>query len=155
MFAIIWRQFRLNKKAAQCSVAAVITLFGIYSVASVHDCMDSYRARYKAIEDLEASGIDPKRIDGGWEYDMMSRPDLIKTLHAIPGGWKIKDSDRGTPPLNKVRWWSCASDEYVISQKEYDGYEVVKRYPYRMWVWNCRKEMLSLKKITGSAATPK
>lgn len=149
VLALVWRKFRLNRPDILVLFTLMAISIAVYSVASVHDCLSSFRARYLAIDDLEKSGIDPKRIDGGWEYDMMiSGPELIKTMHPIPGGWKIALSDRGSAPLNSMRWWPVVSDEYVISQKEYDGYKVVKRYPYTNWVLQSKKEMLALQKIS-------
>ena len=155
VFAIVWRKLRIKGATPLAILVVSLCLIAAYSIASVHDSMSSYRARWQAINDLLASGVNSKQLDGGWEFNMMQTPELIKTMHPIPGGWKIEESDRGTPPLNKVRWWPTVNDEYVISQVECEGYTVIKRYSYRNWVLNSRKEMLSLKKsAVGASKTP-
>jgi hypothetical protein len=155
VFAIVWRKLRIRGIAALAILVTSVGLICAYTVASVHDSMSSYRARWQAINDLLASGVSPKQLDGGWEFNMMQTPELIKTMHPIPGGWRIDENDRGTPPLNKVRWWPNVNDQYVVSQVECAGYAVLKRYSYRNWMLNSRKEMLSLKKLAADEVQSK
>lgn len=88
-------------------LAAWIGLSGI----ATHDYQAWQHARWKAGQDLLAQGIDPRRIDGGFEFN----------------GYYLYG--RVNPPPAKSFWW-VADDEYVIafSCEPFPNYRQVSVY---------------------------
>lgn len=48
---------------------ALIVVFALYGVASMHDVFSMYRARARAVEQLRQHGVPATAIDGGFEYN--------------------------------------------------------------------------------------
>ncbi len=81
------------------SSAALVIVFAVFSVLTVHDCFAAGRARLAAAAELRAAGISRGEIRGGFEYDgwtqleaygYINDPRLrlpVGAFHKFPQGW--------------------------------------------------------------------
>jgi hypothetical protein len=91
----------------------VVLIVGVFSLSATHDYMSWNRVRWQALEyATEVLKIEPKRIDGGMEFNGW----LTYTDNFVPEGTKS--------------WWWVQDDEYVIAFHVLDHYEVVEKYSY-------------------------
>jgi len=70
---------------------------------------------HAALGALEAQGIRPQQIDGGYEYN----------------GWYLYDP-KYQPTQGKSYWW-VTDDEYMITSGPMPGYRPVAAYKYHRW----------------------
>lgn len=104
-------------RRARLVAAALLALWGGFAIAATHDYLAWNRARWAALRQLtDADGIDPRRIDGGPEFN---GPRFFT---------------RGTTGGGGRSWWWVADDEYQIGMGPVPGYEIVRRVPYRRWL---------------------
>jgi hypothetical protein len=92
-------------------------LLGWWAVAGTHDSMEWNRARYAALADLEASGVSPREIDGGMEYNAWR-------LAAALGTWPTKEEARPGKPDSARSWWWVVDDRYILSFRPLNGYSI-------------------------------
>jgi len=94
----------------------VLVVLGLFSIGATHDYLAWNRARWAALNELTATGVDAKRIDGGYEFN----------------GWFNYDPDY---VMTKAKsWWWVTDDEYVIASGPIPGYRVEKRFPFVRWL---------------------
>ena len=92
-------------------------IYSYFTVTSTHDYLAWNRARWEALTQLvEKDQIDPKKIDGGFEFN----------------GWFLYDADY-KPKEGKSSWW-VDDDEYIITMGLVPGYSLWKTYDYPSWV---------------------
>jgi len=113
---------------AVAPAAAVLGLYALFSVLGTHDYLAWNRARWRALADLQASGVSPRQIDGGYEFN----------------GWLLYD-----PRYEKTTgksWWWVQGDEYMIASGPMPGYAQVASYPFDRWLIPGRSEVLALRR---------
>lgn len=104
-------------RRAWIAAGALLAISGAFAIAATHDYLAWNRARWAALRQLtEDDGIDPRRIDGGLEFNA---PRFF-----IPG----------TSGGGGRSWWWVIDDEYMISMGPVPGYEEVRRHPYPRWL---------------------
>jgi hypothetical protein len=99
-------------------VVIIVLIYGAFTIGATHDYLAWNRSRWQALNDLmKESRILPNNIDGGYEFN----------------GWHLYDPKyKGSP--DKSVWW-VDNDDYIISFGPLDGYEAVKQYPFRKWLF--------------------
>ncbi len=102
-------------------------LLGWWAVAGTHDSMEWNRARYAALADLEASGVSPREIDGGMEYNAWR-------LAAALGTWPTKEEARPGKPDSARSWWWVVDDRYILSFRPLNGYSIHRSMEFRRWL---------------------
>jgi hypothetical protein len=145
VLALAWRRHRV-KLSAFIAVPLLFTM-AAYSLAATQDMMAWNRARWTAIDKLEAQGVDYKKIDGGAEYNYARDPMLFKSLILHETSYEL--THRGQPPRDQWRWWSVQGEEYIISFNSIPGYDVVAKEPY----WTAlggKREILTLHQATST-----
>jgi hypothetical protein len=106
-----------------------ILLMAVYSICGTHDYLNWNRARWRALNDLMASGkAKPDDIDGGFEFN----------------GWYLYAPDFKAPK-GKNFWW-VHRDDYVVAFGELPGYRIAKEYHYSNWLPPTRRKVLLLRK---------
>jgi hypothetical protein len=110
-------------------VVIMLLIYGVFTIGATHDYLAWNRSRWHALNDLmEESRILPNNIDGGYEFN----------------GWYLYDfkykESRGKSP-----WW-VDKDDYIISFGPLDGYEAVKQYPFRGWLFSGQTNIFVLHK---------
>ncbi len=124
--ALAWRWQRV-KLLAYLAVPLFLVIAS-YSVAATQDMMSWNRARWTAIEKLEAKGVKYTQIDGGAEYNYARDPQLFKNLILHDTWYEL--THRGQAPRNEWRWWSIAGEDYIISFSPVPDYELVSKEIY-------------------------
>ena len=99
-------------------VVIIVLIYGAFTIGATHDYLAWNRSRWEALNDLmKESRILPNNIDGGYEFN----------------GWYLHDYKyKGNP--DKSFWW-VDNDDYIISFGPLEGYETVKKYPFRKWLF--------------------
>ncbi len=99
-------------------------LMTLFSILATHDYLAWNRARHKAFLWLQEEGVAIRRMDAGFEYN----------------GFYNYHEDR---ILEKGRshWW-VTDDEWMIAFGAAPGYEKIKPFGYRRWLWGGRKDVL-------------
>ena len=108
----------------------------LWSVGATQEYLDWNRARWRAIAYLARDlGAGREQIDGGYEY----------------GGWlnfdaRFRHDRRGTS------WWWVVDDRYAVAFEPIEGYEVLRRFPYRGWFGLVEDDIVALERSTGAAS---
>lgn len=139
--SLVWRW----QKAKLTLIAGVplLLMLASYSVAATQDMMAWNRARWTALNKLEAQGVNFKQIDGGAEYNYARDPQLFKNL-ILHETW-YEFTHRGEAPRDQWRWWTVAGEDYIVSFSPVPNYDVVSKENY----WSAlsgNREILVLKK---------
>jgi hypothetical protein len=108
-------------------VVIILLIYGGFTIGATHDYLAWNRSRWQALNDLmEESRILPNNIDGGYEFN----------------GWYLYDFKyKGS--RDKSYWW-VDKDDYIISFRPLDGYEAVKQYPFRGWLFSDQRNIFVL-----------
>jgi hypothetical protein len=107
----------------------LILLMAVYSICGTHDYLSWNRARWRALNDLMASGkAKPEDVDGGFEFN----------------GWYLYDPDFKAPK-GKNFWW-VHRDDYVVAFGEQTGYRIAKEYHYSNWLPPAHRKVLLLRR---------
>jgi hypothetical protein len=111
---------------ARPSAAAAVMLLavGCFSVGGTRDWMEMNRARFALLDRLVAEGVTPDRIDGGFEFNAWH---LAKTSGRAPTDAEVVVGRESSAKS----WWWVIDDEYVISTRELDGYDIHALHIYR------------------------
>ncbi len=114
------RRGTLLGKGASLLALAVFTVFGL------HDYFRWNEARWQLFDEAVAGGIDPARIDGGYEVDgwIWKEPPPGAGRQACIGGRCHCDGV----------WWHCQDASYRIGMNVGDGYEEVRRLEPTYWL---------------------
>ena len=107
----------------------LLATFAIFSITSTKDYLSWNRARWLALQDLMNLKINPKDIDGGFEFN----------------GWYLYDPHYQATP-QKSRWW-VKNDDYLIASQPIPGYKLFKEYSYPHYLPSYNGKILVLKKI--------
>lgn len=93
-----------------------------YTVAGVHDLFAMNRVRWSVLNDLVSSGVDPKAIDGGFEFNGLN------TFYLEPG--MTHGMGAGMSP-----YW-IVDDEWILAlaPEERRNYGLVKTYEVDHWL---------------------
>ena len=98
----------------------------VFTVLGLHDYFRWNEARWQLFDDAVARGVDPARIDGGYEIDGWI--------------WKERPAGAGTQPCIGGRchcdgvWWHCQDASYRIGMNVVDGYQEVRRLEPAYWL---------------------
>ena len=108
----------------------------LWSVGAVQEYLDWNRARWRAIAYLASDlGAGREQIDGGFEY----------------GGWLNFDA-RFRHDRRGSSWWWVVEDRYAVAFEPIQGYDVLRRFPYRGWFGLVAGDIVALERSTGSAS---
>jgi len=120
-----------GQKKRAISIFSWIWLLAWVAVATIaaHDYQAWQHAKWRAAQDLLAQGIDPKRIDGGFEFN----------------GYYLYG--RVSPPPGKSWWW-VADDEYLIafSNEPFPNYRQLSVYRVDGLLPTTPKHVLTLRR---------
>jgi 4-amino-4-deoxy-L-arabinose transferase-like glycosyltransferase len=98
----------------------LLSLFLYDSVSNAHDVLTYNRIRWQALNYLNNDlKIDPKTIDGGFEYN---------AWHFYK--WNF-------PKTKAKNFWYVYDDEYIVSSEIYSGYDKIKTYDFIRWEPPC------------------
>ncbi len=112
-------------RARPSAAAAVMLLVvGCFSVGGTRDWMEMNRARFALLDRLVAEGVTPDRIDGGFEFNAWH---LAKASGRAPTDAEVVIGHESSAKS----WWWVIDDEYVISTRELDGYDIHAHHIYR------------------------
>lgn len=134
--AVISRFWKVRKPTIVSSILLVV--IAAYATLATQDYMNWNRARWRAIEQLEARGIDPKQIDGGPEYVFSYNPDLALQT------WR---NDARKSMRDYWRWWRIDGDQYIVSFSPVPGYEEIDRENYFSGLTFSNHSVLVLKRV--------
>lgn len=95
-------------------LAAVLTCG--FSVAATHDYLAWNRARWAALRGLLQEGVQPRSIDGGYEFN----------------GWFLFDP--GYKPVPGKSWWWVDQDDYIVSFSPLHGYRELRSVRFSPWL---------------------
>lgn len=116
----------------------LLVLIACYSTLATQDYMSWNRARWRAIGELEARGINPSQIDGGPEYVFTQDPDLALQT------WR-NDSRRSM--RDYWRWWRVNGDQYIVSFSPVPGYIEAARENYFSGLTFSERSILVLRRV--------
>ncbi|MGP8216517.1 MAG: ArnT family glycosyltransferase [Bacteroidia bacterium] len=106
-------KIRLPMYISCCIVTIAI---GFLGAAMTHDYMSWNSARWQATDYLTKElKLSPEKIDGGYEFN----------------GWEVDANFPKNPDNPKRSWWFVNDDEYVVAFKNFEGYTIIKQFPYR------------------------
>lgn len=97
----------------------VIAVYGVFAIGATHDYLSWNRVRWKAARDLiEKARVPAGDINGGFEF----------------GAWHAYSSQ--IRYVCDQRWWwgKNIKYKYLITFGPVNGYEEIKRYPYKRWI---------------------
>ncbi len=112
---LVWRRGNSEIRWPLITIIALV-LYGLFSVAATHDYLAWNRARWHALNDLMNSGVAPRQIDGGYEFN----------------GWNLNDPKYQRVP-GKSYWW-VIDDAYMVASGPVRGYRAIAKYKYRRWL---------------------
>lgn len=144
--ALAWRWHKV--KLLLYLAVPTFLVIASYSIAATQDMMAWNRARWTALEKLEAQGVNFKQIDGGAEYNYARDPMLFKNLILHDTWYEL--THRGQAPRDQWRWWSVAGEDYIVSFSPVPEYEQVSKETY----WSAlagNKEILVLRHLSTSS----
>jgi len=142
------------------SLAAIfLGAYGVLSVAGTHDYLAWNRARWQAVTELiEEQGVSPKTIDGGFEVSGWL---LFHRDEQLRAKWdtKVRTFDVSVPDPNEppAPFYWLADPDYVVAFEPHENSKpnqdaaIIKRYPFRSWLWR-REEAIVVLKVTNPHA---
>ena len=87
-----------------------------FSVAATHDYLATSRVRWVALNQLLGQGVDPERIDGGFEF----------------GGWYLYNVPYAHHEGACCYW--VVKNDYILSYSEQKGYTTMASYHIEHWL---------------------
>ena len=118
------------------AVASLI-LYGAFSIAGTHDYLSWNRARWQALNNLEAEQrVGPAEIDGGFEFNASYLYD--PSYKARPG----------------KSWYFVARDDFMIAFEPVPGFTEMKRYPFQRWLPPGGGNILVLRRTQAHSGSP-
>ena len=105
-----------NRSTGRFAACVLLACFATWSVMATHDYLAWNRARWQATDLLVNSGISPRQVDGGYEFN----------------GWLLNAIDYVRKP-GKSFWW-VDDDEYVIASGLISGYVPVDQVTVARWL---------------------
>jgi hypothetical protein len=107
--------------------AVVLAAFAYYSVAGTHDYLEWNRARWQMLAALESSGVTPRQVDGGVEYNATR---LAAELRTAPTDAQARSGQAASAKS----WWWVVDDEWVVAFGPLDGYAEVDSRNFTRWL---------------------
>lgn len=92
-------------------------ILALFSLLATHDYLAWNRARHEAFQWLQDQGLSIRQMDAGFEYN----------------GFYNYHQDRILKE-GRSHWW-VTDDEWMIAFGAVPGYEKVKGFSYRRWLW--------------------
>ena len=124
---VIPRRFSPPQRSSVLASAAILLLLAGYGIAGTRDYLESHRARWNLLTNLMESGVEPRQIDGGFEFN----------------GWysfERRDLPDGTP-----RWGFFHGDEYRLAFDPFiEGYQPIATRTVRRWLPPGSQEQITL-----------
>ncbi|MDE1918348.1 MAG: glycosyltransferase family 39 protein [Sphingomonadales bacterium] len=127
-FALLMARLPLAGTGWQMAAAFLLLGQGGFAVCATHDYLAWQRGRQAATQGLEAAGVRPTAIDGGYEYN---------------GRHLYRSDYRPTP--SKSYWW-VQDDTYVVASGPMPGYREIVRYPYTRWIGGTIAQVVTLRR---------
>lgn len=116
----------------------LLIVFASYSISANQEYLSSNRARWKAIDWLEASGVRAPSVDGGVEYNTLRDITVCNSKY------------RGDAPRDSWRWWPIKGETYIISLSPVPGYKTIHLEPYFSLVDRKTRNVEVLEQIRGA-----
>jgi len=114
--------------AAAATAASLLLAMALFSVLGTKDYLAWNRARWAVLAELRSGGeVDPRDIDGGFEYN----------------GLYFYDPDYRPQP-GQSAWWT-RDQERVIAFGPIAGFEIVGERSYRSWLPPAQRKLLVLR----------
>jgi len=117
---------------------AVLAVFGLFSLASMHDWLAWNSARWSLGRRAVASGIAAADIEGGFEWDGWHSPRAAAQ--------KRSGRRRGLMMPFTGGWFPKITGRYALALSQLEGTVHVDAEPYRLWLAPGRREFLLLEK---------
>ena len=128
-----------HRRAIRIAAIATMVVFS-FSVAALQDYTGWASARWMAVNYLlHDKKIDPRHIDGGFEFNGIYTSREFLRLHPVQEFWQSLSGG----------WW-VLDDEYRIAFTQVAGYEVIRRFPYYSWLGFRERDVLVLKRTGGT-----
>jgi hypothetical protein len=110
---------------------ASLVLYGTFSIAGTHDYLSWNRARWQALNNLQAEQrVTAADIDGGFEFN----------------GWNLYDSYyRATSTKS---WWWVFGDDFMVTFGPVPEFTEIKRYTFPRWLPPGKGNILVLRRTT-------
>ena len=109
----------------------------LFGVLATHDYISFNRTRWDALNHLtDTEKIPVEKIDGGFEFNEWHLSHLYT--------WKMTND-----PNKKGRFWPVVDDEYIVTVKRIEGYDVYKEINYKKWLTPGNYNIKILKRKTG------
>jgi len=106
----------------------LILPISFYSVAATHDYLGWNRVRWGILRGLmEQRGVDPKEIDGGYEFNGWY------TYHAYDNPIRVPFDESYRKGKHKSWWW-VYDDKYIVSFMMINGYELLQKFTCQRWL---------------------
>lgn len=99
-----------------------LLLLALFSLLATHDYLAWNRSRHEAFQWLQEQGVTIQQVDAGFEYN----------------GFYNYHEDRILEE-GRSHWW-VTDDEWMIAFGPVPGYEKVKGFGFRRWLWGGRKD---------------
>ena len=126
-------------------LVAALAAMSFYSIAGTHDYMQWNRARWSLLTELEASGVTPRQIDGGVEYNAARLAALLRTA-------PTDAQARSGQPASAKSWWWVVDDEWIVAFREIDGYAPTDSRRYSRWLPPGEGRVLTLRRRSSTPA---
>lgn len=99
-------------------------LLALFSLLATHDYLAWNRARHKAFLWLQEEGVTVRQMDAGFEYNGFYNYHEDRILEA-----------------GRSHWW-VTDDEWMIAFGAAPGYEKMKSFGYRRWLWGGSRDKI-------------
>ncbi|HND89777.1 MAG TPA: hypothetical protein PK971_15700, partial [Saprospiraceae bacterium] len=96
---------------------AALAVLALFSIVGTRDYLSWNRARYAGLARLEAQGLRPEEIGGGFEYN----------------GWH-RAGPRSSRAWSEKAWWFKGDSEWMVSMHALYGYDLGFAIPYTRWL---------------------
>lgn len=123
-------------KWARGAAFGLVVFFGLLSIGWAHDEMSWQRARWAAINRLQAAGVPPGKLDGGFEYNAQRC--------YVPVSRCTDD---------RADWAPILDPAYVVAFEPQPGYGTVFTIEYSTWLPMGRHKIWALKRDGEDRAT--
>lgn len=127
--AIIPQTLTTKFKSVKMTLILIPLFIFLFSVTETRDFFRFQKTRWQAIEDLHSNGVKSTEMDGGFEYH----------------GWYKPTEEY---PKDERSWWWVVKDDYVVTNKVLEDYEIYKTYEYQRWLPLQKEKLYVLKRKT-------
>jgi len=128
--------FSRSERKVLLPAVMILAPLVFFAVGGTHDYLAWNKARWKGLADLEARGIKPSEIDGGFEYNGWHQ-----THHLNPDNQYSKS------------WWFVDNDRYALAFTSYKNYKVIAAYPFTKYLTFEKDSVLVLERAAYTKTT--